>query len=131
MRTKGGRTPRATKKDKIMKKTFLFAVAVAGVITLASSAFASDVLLSPRAQEQANSLRKVPAIANNVNLVTNRPDGNAKAWELAQSLKSVASAGNSIDLAHAPRPTMSPKDPRYETAFRENADKNFQVAPLK
>ena len=114
-----------------MKKTILLAVAVAGMFTLAASAQAGEPLLSPRAQEQANSLRQVPTVANDVNLATNRPVGNAKAWELAQSFRKVPSIGNNIDLAHAPRPTMSPKDPRYEVALRANATKNFQVAPLK
>lgn len=120
-----------TKKENIMKKTILLAVAAVGALTFAASVQAGEPLLSPKAQEQANSVRKVPAVANDVNLATNRPIGNAKAWELAQSLKKVPSTGNSIDLAHAPRPTMSPRDPRYETALRENATKNFQVAPLK
>ena len=120
-----------TKKDKTMKKTILLAIATAGIFTFAASAQAGEPLLSPRAQEQANSLRKVPTVASDVNLATNRPSGNAKAWELAQSFKKVPSTGNSIDLAHAPRPTMSPKDPRYEVALRENATKSFQVAPLK
>lgn len=114
-----------------MKKTIMLAVAAAGIFTLAASAQAGEPLLSPRAQEQANSLRRVPTVASDVNLAKNRPVGNAKAWELAQSFKTVPSTGNNIDLAHAPRPTMSPKDPRYEAALRENATRNFQVAPLK
>lgn len=119
-----------TKKENIMKKTILLAVAAVGAFTFASSVQAGEPLLSPRAQ--ANQIRVVAGTsASDVNLATNRPVGNAKAWELAQSLKRVPSTGNNIDLAHAPRPTMSPKDPRYETALRENATKNFQVAPLK
>lgn len=123
--------PQQTKKDNIMKKTILLAIATAGIFTFAASAQAGEPLLSPKAQEQADSLRKVPTVASEVNLATNRPNGNAKAWELAQSFKKVPSTGNNIDLAHAPRPTMSPKDPRYEVALRENATKSFQVAPLK
>ena len=120
-----------TKKENIMKKTILLAVAAAGIFTLTASVQAGEPLLSPKAQEQANSLRKVPTVASDVNLATNRPIGNAKAWELAQSLRRVPSTGNSIDLAHAPRPTLSPKDTRYEIVLREIATKNFQVAPLK
>ena len=122
---------RTKKKDKTMKKTILLAVAVVSALTFTASANAGEPVLSPKAKEQAYSLRKVPAVASDVNLATNRPNGNAKAWELAQSFRKVPSAGNNIDLAHAPRPTMSPKDPRYETALRENAVKTFQVAPLK
>ena len=120
-----------TKKENIMKKTILLAVAAVGALTFAASVQAGEPLLSPKAKEQAYSVRKVPAVASAVNLATNRPNGNAKAWEVAQSFRKVPSTGNTIDLAHAPRPTMSPKDPRYETALRENATKTFQVAPLK
>jgi|JI10StandDraft_1071094.scaffolds.fasta_scaffold544448_2 hypothetical protein len=122
---------RTKKKDKIMKTTILLAVALTSMLTLASSGQAGEPVLSPKAKEHAYSVRKVPAVASDVNLATNRPNGNAKAWEMAQSLKRVPSTGSTIDLAHAPRPTMSPKDPRYETALRENATKTFQVAPLK
>ena len=120
-----------TKKDKTMKKTILLAVAAVGALTFATSMQAGEPLLSPKAQEQANSLRKVPAVASDVNLAINRPIGSAKAWEQAQSFKRVPSTGKNIDLAHAPRPTMSPKDSRYEMALRESAVKTFQVAPLK
>ncbi len=105
----------------------------AAVLTLgvSLSAQAGEPLLSPRAKEQADSLRKVPAVPNQVNLATIRPAGNAKAWELARSLRTVPSTGSSIDLAHAPRPTLSPKDPRFETAWRANAERQFQIAPVK
>lgn len=120
------------KKGRItMKKTLLLAVAVGGIFSLAASASAGEPLMSPRAKEQAYSLRKVPSTPNAVNLATDRPIGNAKAWELARSLRKVPSTGSSIDLAHAPRPTMSPKDPRYEAAWRANAVREFQIAPVK
>ena len=115
-----------------MKKTILLAVAVAGVFTLAVSAQAGEPLLSPRAQEQADSLKTVPSVASDVNLAVNRPSGNVRAWESAQSLRKVAGTNNDIDLAHAPRPNMSPKDPGYAAALRENAiNQQIQVAPLK
>jgi len=57
--------------------------------------------------------------------------GSPKGRELAYSLRRVPSTGLNVDLAHGPRPTMSPKDPRYETALRELRAKEFQVAPLK
>lgn len=116
-----------------MKKMILLAVAAVGALTFAVSVQAGEPLLSPKAQEQANSLRKVPAVASDVNLANNRPIGSAKAWEQAQSLKRVPSTGSNIDLAHAPRPTMSPKDSRYEAALRANAASKaeVQIAPLK
>lgn len=95
------------------------------------SAQAGEPLLSPRAKEQADSLRKVPAVPNQVNLALDRPAGNARAWELARSVRSVPSSGPSVDLAHAPRPTLSPRDPRFEAAWRANAERQFQIAPVK
>lgn len=114
-----------------MKKTPLLAVAAAGVLSFALSANAGEPLMSPRARDLAYSLRKVPSTPSSVNLATNRPIGNAKAWALAQSLRKVPSTGPTVDLAHAPRPTMSPKDPRFEAAWRANALKEFQIAPVK
>jgi len=123
----------AKKERKAMKKTILFAVAVAGVFTLATAANAGEPLYSPRAKALADSLKKVPAATSSVNLALDRPAGNAKAWEHARSFRTVPSTGPSIDLAHAPRPTMSPKDPRYEAALRANAISaaEVQIAPLK
>ncbi len=57
--------------------------------------------------------------------------GSPKAIALAESLRKVPSTGSTVDLVHAPRPTLSPKDPRFEIAWRENAFKEVQVAPLK
>jgi hypothetical protein len=109
----------------------LIAAAVAVTFNVALSAQAGEPLYSPRAQAMADSLKKVPAVASDVNLATNRPAGNAKAWALAQSLRKVPSTGPSIDLAHAPRPTLSPKDSRFEAAWRANAEQQIQIAPLK
>ena len=114
---------------KILNQLLVAAVAV--VSLTAFSAQAGEPLYSPKAKALADSLRKVPAVASDANLATNRPIGNAKAWELAQSLRKVPSTGPSVDLVHAPRPTLSPKDSRFETAWRENAVKEFQIAPLK
>lgn len=113
-------------------KTLKYLLAAAVVIVgVAVSAQAGEPLLSPRAKEQADSLRKVPAVANQVNLALDRPAGNAKAWELARSVRSVPSTGPSIDVAHAPRPTLAPRDPRYEAAWRANAERQFELAPVK
>lgn len=116
-----------------MKKMILLAVAAVGVFTLAANANAGEPLYSPKAKALADSLKKVPAVTSDVNLALERPAGNAKAWELARSLRSVPSTGPSVDLANAPRPTMSPKDPRYEAALRANAASKaeVQIAPLK
>jgi len=114
-----------------MKKTILLAVAVAGIFTLASSAFAGDALLSPRAQGQANSLKKVSGMTSNM-IDRSVMAGSPKSIELAKSFRKVAGTNSNLDLANAPRPNLSPKDPRYQTALRENAaNQQIQVAPLK
>ncbi len=115
---------------KTLKNLLVAAAVVALGATL--SANAGEPLYSPKAKELADSLKKVPGTSvGNVNLAANRPIGNAKAWELAQSFRKVPSTGTSVDLAHAPRPTLSPKDPRYEAALRANATREFQIAPVK
>ena len=114
-----------------MKRLNYLVAAAAVALGVTLSAQAGEPLLSPRAKEQAYSLRTVPAAPNQVNLALNRPAGNAKAWELAQSLRTVPSSGPSIDIAHAPRPTLAPRDPRFEAAWRANAESQFQVAPVK
>ncbi len=113
-----------------MKKTLLLAVAVTGIFSFAASANAGEAVMSPKAKEQAYSLRKVPGTTVDMIDRSIQP-GTPKSRELAYSLRKVPSTGPSIDLAHAPRPTMSPKDPRYETALRANAVREFQIAPVK
>jgi hypothetical protein len=123
----------ATNEERqIMKKTILLAIAAAGIFTFTASAQAGEPLLSPKAREQANSLRKVAGTTSD-KIDRSVKVGSPKAIELAYSLRKVPSTGPSIDLAHAPRPTMSPKDPRYEVALRENATRQLdvQIAPLK
>jgi hypothetical protein len=112
-----------------MKTTLLLAAAVA-VLTAANAASAAEPLLSPKAKALADSLRTVPGSTTDM-IDRGVLPGSPKGRELAYSLRKVPSVGPSVDLAHGPRPTMSPKDPRYETALRELRAKEFQVAPLK
>lgn len=118
-----------------MKKLNYLLVAAAAVATVNTtfSARAGEPLLSPRAQ--SNQTRTVPAgtSANDPDLIRewqNLP-GSPRAKELAYSHRTVPASGPSIDLAHAPRPTLSPRDSRYEAALRDNAMKKFEIAPLK
>ena len=113
-----------------MKTKVLLIAAAAATLTLANSALAGDALLSPRAKELQDSLRKVPGITED-RIDRSIQPGTPRGRELAYSLRKVPSTGQSIDLAHAPRPTLSPKDPRFEAAWRANAEKQFQVAPMK
>jgi hypothetical protein len=116
-----------------MKKTLLLAVAVVSVLAFAATVRAGDTALSPRAKAQAASMKTVSASTTADTMDRAVKSGSPKGIAQAESLRVVPSAGQSMDLAHAPRPTMSPKDPRFETALRENAAKQseIQVAPLK
>ena len=111
-----------------MKRSLLFAVAVAGVLTFAGNTFAGDAVLSPKAKELADSLRKVPGTATDM-ADRSLKSGSPKGIAMAQESRKVASTGPSIDLAHGPRPTLSPKDPRYDQELRRLRE--VQVAPLK
>ena len=116
---------------KVMKTKLLLAAATLAILTAVNSASAAEPLLSPKAKALADSLRTAGSTSSAVDLTKDRPVGNAKAWDLARSFRTVPSTGPSADLAHGPRPTMSPKDPRYETALRGLRAKEFYVAPLK
>jgi hypothetical protein len=114
---------------KNMKTNFLTAGAILTIAFYSSiSAKAGEPLLSPRAR--ANEIQVWHSTAKDPDLLANRPVGNAKAWAALESFRTVPSSGPSIDLAHS-RPNLAPKDPRYETAARELAISQFQVAPLK
>lgn len=111
---------------KTLKNSLLIAAVVAGTALTVKA----EPLYSPKGREQADAFRKSPVSVNDPNLAAVRPTGNAKAWEVAQSLNKVGSASG-IDLAHATRPTLRAKDPGYEMAWRENAMREFQIAPVK
>ena len=120
-----------TNKHWIMQKlSFLAAVAAILTLNVTLSTRADEPLLSPRAK--SNQTRVVPSAGvSEPNLVAIRPIGNARAWQLDRSLRTVPSTGPSVDLAHAPRATLSPKDPGYEAAQRAIIAQQYQVAPLK
>lgn len=122
---------RTTKKDESYENQIAPRRRHLAILTAVNSGSAAEPLLSPKAKALADSLWKVPAVHNDVDLAKDRPIGNAKAWDLARSFRTVPSTGSSVDLAHGPRPLLSPKDPRYETALRELRAKEFYVAPLK
>lgn len=113
-----------------MKTMNYLLVAAAAAMTLTLTTQAGEPLFSPKAKELADSLRKVPGTTADMIDRSIQP-GTPRSRELAYSLRKVPSIGTSIDLAHAPRPTLSPRDPRYEMALRENAVREFQIAPVK
>ena len=112
-----------------MKTTLLLAATVA-VITAANAAFAAEPLLSPKAKALAASLLPPPGPTADMIDRSLQP-GSPKGRELAYSLRKVPSTGPRVNLVSGPRPLLSPKDPRYETALREQRATEFQVAPLK
>jgi len=112
-----------------MKTSLLFAVAVVA-IGLAGQAGAGEALLSPRAK--SNQTKVVPGKSSGyLDQKRNIEYGNAKMRQLAHDFRKVPTKGINIDLAHAPRPLMSPKDPRYEAALRQNAVRQSKVVALK
>lgn len=112
-----------------MKTTLLLAATLA-VFAAVTTASAAEPLHSPKGKALADSLRTVPGSTTDMIDRSVLP-GSPKGRELAYSLRKVPSTGPSIDLAHGPRPLLSPKDPRYETALRELRAKEFHIAPLK
>jgi hypothetical protein len=119
-----------------MKSTNLIAIAalIVSAITLPASAHSETEFStrSPKAQSFRDEYKKVSSgSVNDPNLLANRPVGNAKAWELMKSLRSVTTTPGDLDLAHASRPNVPAKSSRYDTVLMENAQRTFQVAPLK
>jgi hypothetical protein len=113
-----------------MKKTLLLAVAAAGILTLAASTNAGEPFMSPKAKAAADSLRRVPGTTPDL-IDRSVKAGSPKGLAFAESRRRVPNIGPTVDWVHAPRPMRSPKDPRFQTAWRSNAVKEFQVAPLK
>ena len=87
---------------------------------------AADPVLSTKAAELQDQLRKVPSARGNVDQNKGRPIGKANAWDLVRSFSRVPSAGRETDLAHAPRPTAT--DRHYE--FRLPGERNLGCAEV-
>ncbi|MGE3312723.1 MAG: hypothetical protein AB7O66_22365 [Limisphaerales bacterium] len=111
-----------------MKTALVLTAAAATLLSTMNTAQADEPLLSPRAK--ANQIRTVTGTSKD-KLDRSITSGSPKGIAMAESLRKVASAGPTVDLAHGPSPTLSPKDPRYEQAVRELREAQFQVAPLK
>ncbi|MBN9688634.1 MAG: hypothetical protein J0M24_00215 [Verrucomicrobia bacterium] len=111
-------------------KTGLLLAATVAVFAAVTTASATEPLHSPKGKALADSLRTVPGSTTDMidRLVL---PGSPKGRDLVYSLRKIPNTGQSVDLAHGPRPTMSPKDPGFETALRELRAKEFYVAPLK
>jgi hypothetical protein len=124
---------------KIMKRTLLIVAAVAGTLTLATSARAG----SPKGDEQAAAHKTVVTTmptdqtAKPVGYQAVGDDGIAASPKFRQMLdkrkasEMAVNAGQDVDYVHAPRPTFAPKDARFDAAWHANATPEIQVAPLK
>ena len=114
-----------------MKTLNKVVVAAAAVVALnfTLTARAVEPLLTPRAQ--GNQIHHVSGTNNDPDLAMIRPLGTPRQVEFAKSLQRVPGTNNDVDLVHGPRPTMSPRDPRYEMAMKQLRDQQFQVAPVK
>jgi len=115
-----------------MKKlNYLLVAAVAAVTFTATwSVQANEPFYSPKQKELMDSLQRVPGTTPDM-IDRSIPSGSPKSREAADRLIKVPGTAPDIDLAHAPRPNMAPKDSRYEVALYQNAEREFQVAPLK
>lgn len=112
-------------------KAGLVLVGALAVLSAINAPGADKPFLSPKAKAQADSLRRTATIRKDPDLMKDRPVGNARAWQLARSVRPVPRSAPSLDLVNGPRPFLSPKDPRYEAALRKLRGRQFQVAPLK
>lgn len=122
----------ATKKEKdnVMKAINHLLAAAAVTLGVTLTAQAGNTLMSPKAKEQARSQRSVVTTGSGSIDRSIKPISPRYA-EYQHSLRRVQTTGVNIDLVHAKRPMISPKDPHYQTVLVENAVEEFQVAPLK
>jgi hypothetical protein len=109
-----------------MKSTLFLAVAIAGALTVTVSAQAG----SPKGNAWAEAHQKVAGTTPDM-LDRSVKQGSPKASQWAEAHKAVPSTGRDVDYANARRPTLSPKDSRYDMVWHENAVQDVQIAPLK
>ena len=100
-----------------MKTNLLLMSAIAAALTLAGSAFAGDALLSPRAQDLQDSLRKVPSTTE-PNMVPSSMLASPRLAEQQASMRRVPASNTGNELIQAAHPTLAPKDPRNHVALR-------------
>lgn len=107
-----------------MKKTLVLAVAVAGIFTLVAAASAGEPLLSPKAKELADSLKKIPGTTPDM-IDRSFKAGSPKALDLAHSVRKVP--GTTPDMIARNLPPLTPR----LLANEPWRIQQFQVAPLK
>jgi len=107
-----------------MKKTLVLAVAVAGIFTLVAGASADEPLLSPKAKELADSLRKVPGTTPDM-IDRSVKAGSPKALDLANAQRKAP--GTTTDMLVRSGPAAPPRLLANEPWRLQQ----FQVAPVK
>ena len=117
--------------------TVISGIAIALAMGLANATHADQPGMRQRAAANHFELSRrssdTPKVSSTQpNPMKERITGRGKAWaQFHESRKPVVGGGPSIDLAHAPRPITASKDPDFEKTLRENARKQFEIAPLK
>ncbi|MGD0815000.1 MAG: hypothetical protein ABSA83_15450 [Verrucomicrobiota bacterium] len=109
-----------------MKKNIIFAVTLAGIVALAANARAG----SPKGEAQAGASQKVAGTTPDM-LDHSANSLPPRARQLVEASRAVLSASQDVEYMHAARPKLSPKDSRFETAWRLNAVGEIQIALLK
>jgi hypothetical protein len=124
-----------------MKRTLLIAAGIAGAFALAANVQAG----SPKGDQWAENHKMVAAPTAtdqtikpiSVGYRAVGDDGIAASPKFRQMLderkarEMAASTVRDVDYANARRPTLSPKDSRYDMVWHENAVQDVQIAPLK
>jgi len=118
-------------------KKILMAILVAAAFTTASRATADEPFLSPRAKANQPHYAPAGSSVNDVNLVTNRPAGNAKAWAQAQSSRTVpgTTGAASVGLVSVGYRAVGADgiaaSPKVRQQLDERGTQPIMVAPLK
>lgn len=116
---------------KHLKKSYL-TLAVTLTLGLPLASNAGDILRSPRDASSQHSRTTVSA-ANDPDLRHPYTGSYVLSPRFIDNRPTMALSPERKDpnVTGAPRPAFSPKDPRFEMAWRESAIQNLQVAPLK
>ena len=114
-----------------MKKNLLFAAAVAGLVGFTASVQANDVVMSPRAKAQADSVRKVPGTTVDTIDRSIKP-GSPKEIAQAESRRKVSSTSEGMAAVgyRATGDDGITASPKHRAQLNERSSQ-VMIAPLK
>jgi hypothetical protein len=114
----------------LKKSTLTLALTLTLGLPLASNA--GDVLRSPR-DAGSQHRRTTVSAANDPDLLHPYTGSYVLSPRFIDNRPTMALSPDRPDpnVTGTPRPAFAPKDPRFETAWRNSAAHNLQVAPLK